>query len=93
MHKLFAGIISPDEVNLPTVDANSSSLQTVMTLVWGVAASLCILFIVIGALKYVLSNGDPGQISSAKNTILYALIGLVVTMSGFVIVNFVLGRV
>ena len=92
MERLFAAPINRDQVNLPTLDAGPDSLQIVMNLVWGVAAALCVLFIVIGALKYVLSNGDASQIASAKNTIIYAVIGLVVTMSGFAIVNFALGR-
>lgn len=91
MERLFAAPVSPDQVNLPTLSANSSTLEIIMGLVWGVAASLCVLFIVIGAFKYVLANGDPNQIASAKNTIIYALIGLVITMSGFTIVNFVTG--
>jgi hypothetical protein len=89
----FAAIITQDEVNLPNVAGDSGAVQIILNLVWGIGATLSVLFIVIGGIKYVLSNGDPGQVSSAKNTILYAIIGLVVTMSGFAIVNFVLGRV
>ncbi len=85
--------LAQKDVNLPNLTGDSGAVQTILNLVWGIGATLSVLFIVIGGIKYVLSNGDPGQVSSAKDTILYALIGLVVTMSGFAIVNFVVGRV
>lgn len=85
--------VSQSDVNLPNIAGDSSAVQLILNIVWGIGASLSVLFIVIGGLKYVLSNGDSGAVSSAKNTILYAIIGLVVTMSGFAIVNFVVGRI
>jgi hypothetical protein len=84
--------IKQSDVNLPNVAGDSGAVQLILNLVWGIGATLSVMFIVIGGIKYVLSNGDPGQVSSAKNTILYAVIGLVITMSGFAIVNFVAGR-
>jgi hypothetical protein len=47
--------------------------------------------IVIGGIKYTTSNGDSSAITSAKNTILYSVVGLVVAILAFAIVNFVLG--
>jgi hypothetical protein len=46
--------------------------------------------IILGALRYVISAGDASKITQAKNTILYAVIGLVVALLAFAIVNFVL---
>jgi len=43
--------------------------------------------------RYALAQGDPGQLKQARNTILYALIGLVIALSGFFIVQFVLGSI
>jgi hypothetical protein len=48
--------------------------------------------IIIGGLKYVTSNGDSNSISSAKNTIIYALIGIVVVAIAQSVVRFVLGK-
>lgn len=50
------------------------------------------LMVVIGGFKYVVSAGDSNGVQSAKNTILYALIGLVVAIFAQVIVSFVLSR-
>lgn len=51
------------------------------------------LYVIIGGLKYALSAGDPGSIKSAKDTILYALIGLVVALMSYAIIEFVVFRV
>jgi len=51
-----------------------------------------VVMVMIGGFKYMLSNGDSNGIQTAKNTILYALIGLVVAVSGQVIVSFVISR-
>lgn len=46
--------------------------------------------IVFGGVRYTISQGDPGKIKNAKNTILYAVIGLIVAIMSYAIVNFVL---
>ncbi len=55
-----------------------------------VVGAVAVLMIVIGALRYALSAGDQGAITGAKNTIIYALIALVVAVMANAIVNFVL---
>lgn len=54
-----------------------------------VIGAVAVLMIVIGGFRYVVSGGDQGSITSAKNTILYAVIGLVVAILAYTIVNFV----
>ena len=46
--------------------------------------------IIWGGIKYVTSGGDSAGVTSAKNTILYAVIGLVVALLAYTLVNFVL---
>lgn len=58
-------------------------------LLWAIGA-VSVIMIVLGGFKYVTSNGDANSIQSAKNTILYAVIGLAVAMLGQVIVQFVI---
>jgi ABC-type Na+ efflux pump permease subunit len=48
--------------------------------------------IVVGGIRYTTSNGNASQVKEAKDTILYAVVGLVVAIMSFSIVNFVLGR-
>lgn len=61
----------------------------IFSLVVGVVA---VIMIIIGGLKYITSSGDSNNITSAKNTILYAIIGLVVVALAQFIVKFVLNK-
>ena len=54
---------------------------------------IALVFVVIGGVRYVVSQGDEGETETAKKTILYALIGLIVIGLSAVIVNFVLSAV
>jgi len=51
-----------------------------------------VIMIMLGGLQYILSVGDPSKINNAKNTILYAIIGLVVAVLAQVIITFVIRR-
>ncbi len=55
----------------------------------GVAA---VIMIIIGGLRYVLSEGDTAGVNNAKNTILYALIGVAIAVMAQALVLFVLRR-
>lgn len=78
-------------VGLPVVDFNAT-LKNVLTITFGAVALLSVLFVVIGGFKYVTSGGSPDGVKKAKDTILYALIGLAVALLANVIVSIVLGR-
>lgn len=78
---------------LPHATADSSAVQTLLTVVISVIAVVCVLFVAIGGLRYVLSQGDPNGVSKAKGTIMYALIGLAVAVLADFIVIFVLNKV
>ncbi len=67
-------------------------VPVLLKIVFGVAALLAIIFIAYGGLKYTTSNGDSNAVQSAKNTILSAVVGLVIAVSAFAIVDFVVGK-
>ncbi len=50
---------------------------------------IAVVMLIIGGIRYALSGGDQTAVTSAKNTILYAIIGLVVAFLAFAIVSFV----
>lgn len=58
-----------------------------------VAGVISVVMIVIGGIKYATSSGDSNEISNAKNTILYALVGLIVAVLAKPIVNLILRSV
>lgn len=82
-----------DVSSLPHTAAGSATIKTLLTIVFSVVGALSLLFITIGGFRYVLSQGDPQATGKAKNTILYALVGLVVAATAQIIVTFIIGRV
>ncbi len=61
----------------------------IFSLVVGVVS---VIMIIIGGLKYITSSGDSNNVTNAKNTILYAVVGLVVVALAQFIVKFVLSK-
>ncbi len=68
-----------------------STVGNVLNVIYGMIGIVAVVMIVVGGFKYMTSQGDPGKIQSAKNTIMYSVIGLVITLSAFAITNFILG--
>jgi hypothetical protein len=60
-----------------------------LLLVIGIAA---VIMLIIGGFRYVFSQGNEKAVSGAKDTILYSIIGIVVAILAFSIVQFVLGQ-
>lgn len=58
-----------------------------------VVGLIAIIMIIIGGIKYITSSGEASNVNSAKNTILYAIVGLVVVALAQVIVRYVLKKV
>ena len=67
-----------------------ANIASILTFIIGAVA---VIMIIVGAIKYVTANGDQSQISSAKNTILYSIVGLILAIAAGGIVVFVLERV
>lgn len=51
---------------------------------------VAVIMLIIGGIRYVTSGGDSKKVTDAKNTVLYAIIGLVIAFLAFAIVNFVI---
>ena len=66
------------------------SITTILNSVVAVLGIICVIVIIIGGVKYMTSSGDAGKVKSAKDTILYGIIGLVICVLAFAIVNFVI---
>lgn len=78
---------------IPKPQLDSAQLGNLYGGALAIAGAVAVIFIIVGGIKYTLSSGDSQEVSKAKNTILYALIGLVVVMSAFVIIRIVTGLV
>ena len=67
-------------------------IQQVINILSIIVGVIAVIMIIIGGLRYITSGGDSNNISGAKNTIIYAVIGLVVVAMAQVIVRFVLSK-
>lgn len=95
LSRLSAVFIDPNNVNIPKPDNGlvSARVQAGLQVFFGIAAAITVLYIAISALRIVLARGNSQDVVKARDSIIYASVGLVITLSGFVIVTFVLGRI
>lgn len=65
--------------------------ETVSKVLLFVIGAVSVIMLIIGGIRYTISQGDSSAVTSAKNTILYSIIGLVVAILAYAAVNFVIG--
>lgn len=97
MFNLFSQIdIELNDLKIPRpelpVDAKDVENLAIVNIAFGLLAAVAVLVIVISGVQFILSRGDPQKAANARNTIIYASIGLVLGILAFSIVRFVLGR-
>lgn len=82
--------ITAKDIGLPTSTGTvSQGIASILAAVMGVVGGLALIFVVVGALQYVLSAGDAKRTATAKNTILYAAVGVAVALGGYALVVFI----
>lgn len=69
-----------------------SLIKTIVNVLLFLIGAVSVIMIIIGGIKYTVSNGDSTAVKSAKDTILYSIIGLVVAIMAYAIVSFVISR-
>jgi len=65
------------------------AIGKIMKAVFSLMGSAAVIVVIIGGLQYVLSAGDPKRTARAKETILYSVIGIVISLSAYAIVTFI----
>jgi hypothetical protein len=80
--------ICNDQANQTLFGAGSIWGRVIDMLIFLVGA-VSVIMIVVGGLRYTMSAGDSSAINGAKNTILYSIVGLVISIMAYAIVNFV----
>lgn len=87
------GIKGSDEGGVnPGADTDlMGSIQKILSAVFAIIGVIAVVMIVLGGISYATSQGDPSKVKKGKDTILYGIIGLVISLLAFAIVNFVLG--
>ena len=68
----------------------SKMISSVLNWVFGIIGIVAVIMIILGGFNMMISSGDPGKVKKGKDTILYGIIGLVIAILAFAIVNFVI---
>ena len=74
-------------------DRIASVVQGILNAIIAVSGLVAVVYIVIGGINYITSAGDTNKTQKARQTILYAVIGLVICALAFAIVNFTIDRI
>jgi hypothetical protein len=72
------------------INAVISNAINVLLFIVGAAA---VVMLIIGGIRYILSSGDQAAVAGAKNTILYAIVGIIVAVLAYAAVDYVFGTV
>lgn len=85
----------PGQCSITSVDATSqinNIVHTIVNLLSAIVGVVAVIMIIVGGFRYITSGGNDASVTSAKNTILYAIIGLVVVALAQVLVRFTLSK-
>jgi len=75
------------------ITGTNGTIAKASRLIAYIAGVAAIIIMIVAGIMYILSSGDPQKVASAKNTFLYALIGLVVVVAAQTIIVFVLNSI
>ena len=91
---LESGINSAKGTGTPdNVTGDDGLIKKVVNLLLWAIGIISVIMIIIGGIRYATSNGDSNQVTAAKNTIMYAVIGLVIAIFAYAIVYFVFDQI
>lgn len=74
-------------------EVGSSQIAAILGTAYLIAGIVAVIVIIVGGIRYASSNGDSAGVQSGKNTILYAVVGLIVVIMAAAITNFVIERI
>ena len=66
-------------------------VTTIVNIMLFIIGALSVIMLIYGGLRYVISGGNASSVTAAKNTILYAIVGLVIALFAYAAINFVIG--
>ncbi|MEO5499573.1 MAG: pilin [Candidatus Saccharimonadales bacterium] len=83
---------NPNDSTKNLGDGLTGLIKKIIDILLFIIGAVAVIMIIIGGIRYVVSGGDQGAVTGAKNTILYAVVGLVVAIMAYAIVNFVVSK-
>ena len=85
----FAAVVYDPGLPQVSIGDDTSVFRTVLQILFSVMGAVAVFIITLAGFKYVTSGGNPENVAKAKGTIIYAAVGLVVSLIAFSIVTFV----
>lgn len=85
--EMLSGAGTTGQEDGPEVESSITKIVNILLFLLGVVA---VIAIIVGGIMYAVSSGDAGRAKAAKDTIMYAVIGLIVAILAYAIVNFVI---
>ncbi len=82
---VLSGLVFAADAN--GVGQINNFVKNIIQILTGIASLVAVAFIVVGGLHYITSSGNPEHLDKAKRTIMYASVGLVITIAAFAITN------
>ncbi len=74
-------------------EGSDSIFKRVVNIMLFIVGAVAVIMLIFGGIRYVTSGGAQDQVTAAKNTIMYAIIGIVVAILAYAVVNFVIGGI
>lgn len=75
----------------PELFGSSGVFSTITNVLLFIIGAISVIMLIIGGIRYTVSGGDAAAVTAAKNTILYAIVGIIVALLAYAVVNFVVG--
>ena len=95
--KVFAEGIAPEGEKAIQNPLGTNDLQYVVTqvfnLAFGLAGLIALVYLIVGGYQYITSSGNPDAAEAAKGTIVNSIIGLIIVLTSFLLVNFALKQI
>ncbi len=79
-----------DAASLFGENGEGGIFNTITNVLLFLIGAISVIMLIIGGIRYVVSGGDSGAVQNAKNTILYAIVGIIVAILAYAVVNFVI---
>lgn len=89
LNKFLAnGVLKAPDV-LPKTTASETQIASIIAYISALGAAISVLIIVIAGIQFILAAGEPSKVAKARSAILYAVVGLIVTLSAGIIASVV----
>ena len=76
----------------PACEGKTPTFRVITNVLLFIIGAVSVIMLIIGGIRYTVSGGDSAAVKGAKDTILYAIVGIIVAILAFAVVNFVIGN-